>query len=366
MTDARLDIAARVLGLLDRGAFVATYKYAVLLGLLDLCLERSLDSGAPPDFVTTRQLAGKVVELYWRQVGSFSEDVRILRQNNGKQARILEEILAFQRECREPGITLWRARHQHAVRFERLLDEVEWTLVKMPLPKLQRVGTRNDAFLYAIAWDDAVAEGRVRRYQRGAGDQFDNRIVFQPGVAGALVALNGLLRPFIHREWCALVASLNGLPDSLLDDFLFGTPRTSFPEALRRDLVELQRGACFYCDDELRSATEIDHFIPWARFPTDAVENLVAAHRGCNGHKRDHLAAVPHLEHWWERFRPKSERAASLGRLAAAHSWPTRAEEVRGVGRSLYRRTPDGAPLWMKGKDFQLADERMIGRVLQT
>ena len=28
-----------LLGLLDRGSFVATYKYAVLIGLMDLCME---------------------------------------------------------------------------------------------------------------------------------------------------------------------------------------------------------------------------------------------------------------------------------------------------------------------------------------
>jgi len=32
--------AERVIALLDEGAFTATYKFAVLLALLDLCLER--------------------------------------------------------------------------------------------------------------------------------------------------------------------------------------------------------------------------------------------------------------------------------------------------------------------------------------
>ena len=42
-----------------------TYKYAVLLALIDVCLEHTQNSGAPPEMVTTRQLADKVVELYW-------------------------------------------------------------------------------------------------------------------------------------------------------------------------------------------------------------------------------------------------------------------------------------------------------------
>jgi hypothetical protein len=49
--------AERVVALLDEGAFTATYKYAVLLGLLDVVLERTSATGEPPSVVTTRQLA---------------------------------------------------------------------------------------------------------------------------------------------------------------------------------------------------------------------------------------------------------------------------------------------------------------------
>jgi hypothetical protein len=60
-----IGFAERVLELLDEGRFTATYKYAVLLALIDVCLERTQASGAPPDIVTTRQLADKIVEVYW-------------------------------------------------------------------------------------------------------------------------------------------------------------------------------------------------------------------------------------------------------------------------------------------------------------
>ena len=51
-----IKLAERMLALLDRGSFFATYKYAVLLGLMDLCMEHTSKSGAPCDFVTTREL----------------------------------------------------------------------------------------------------------------------------------------------------------------------------------------------------------------------------------------------------------------------------------------------------------------------
>ena len=53
--------------LLSDGSFVATYKFALLLALADLAVERGDDTteSLPLD---TRDLAEKFVELYWRQV----------------------------------------------------------------------------------------------------------------------------------------------------------------------------------------------------------------------------------------------------------------------------------------------------------
>ena len=49
MSDERGAIAfdEKVLELLDEGRYTATYKYAVLLALMDLCLERTQASGTP-------------------------------------------------------------------------------------------------------------------------------------------------------------------------------------------------------------------------------------------------------------------------------------------------------------------------------
>ena len=45
-----IGFAEKMLGLLDEGRFTATYKYAVLLGLMDLCIENTTPSGALTDF----------------------------------------------------------------------------------------------------------------------------------------------------------------------------------------------------------------------------------------------------------------------------------------------------------------------------
>jgi hypothetical protein len=79
--------AEKIVQLLDEGGFSATYKYAVLLALMDLCLERSAVDGSPPTSITTPQLAAKIVELYWPHAEPFDDTGVVLRQNNGSQPR---------------------------------------------------------------------------------------------------------------------------------------------------------------------------------------------------------------------------------------------------------------------------------------
>lgn len=54
----------KVLALLDQGAFTSTYKFAVLLGLMDFIVEEADKSGRPASKITTLQLAGKIIEAY--------------------------------------------------------------------------------------------------------------------------------------------------------------------------------------------------------------------------------------------------------------------------------------------------------------
>ena len=89
--------AERLLALLDQGKFTSTYKYAVLLALMDLVLEQTDLSGLSPQVITTRQLADKVVEIYWSHTNPF-EGIRVLLQNVGarnSQAEILTAITRY-------------------------------------------------------------------------------------------------------------------------------------------------------------------------------------------------------------------------------------------------------------------------------
>jgi len=353
--------AERLLMLLDEGAFTATYKYAVLLGLIDLCMEGVSAKGVPPTTITTRQLAEKVIELYWPHTVPYpgSEDADVLRQNAGGQAEIVSAIRRFRESVEDdPLAPLPRARAAAAKRFETLVRRVEWKLIEMPLPRLQTLGTGEDRFVYEIAWDRGVKLQSVRDYQRGQTGAFDNRVQLRPGVAEYLVQLNGVLRPLLHRHWTGMVARLNRLEASRLERFLFGTERTSLVVIGRR-LRDHQRGQCFYCGQDIRGPGEVDHFIPWSRYPDDGVDNLVFADRKCNGAKRDFLASAPHVERWRHRMDDRE-----LDELVAMTGWQRRSGATLGVGRAIYSRLPNGFRLWERAQEFVSADARRLIEIL--
>jgi CRISPR/Cas system Type II protein with McrA/HNH and RuvC-like nuclease domain len=90
---------------------------------------------------------------------------------------------------------------------------------------------------------------------------------------------------------------------------MFGSGRASL-EVYRPILVEYQHGDCFYCLRPLKDRSDVDHFIPWSRYPVDFGHNFVLAHSACNTRKADRLAAVEHLEKWRERNEMYGEELA--------------------------------------------------------
>jgi hypothetical protein len=363
-TDA-IAFGEKLLQLLDQGAFTATYKYAVLVGLIDLCLENTSRCGEPATVLTTRQLAEKVIELYWphtRPYPVLPADQPVLRQNRGQpgsQAEILRAIQTLRGHLEgDDTAPLFRVRQALGSRFERLVRTVEWKLIEMPLPRLQRIGRQLASFVYAIDWDEQISRSRVAAYQAGDATAFDGRILLAPGVGEHLVRLNGLLRPLLYRQWTAEVANINGLPESRLEAFLFGTDRMAIPSGLRQGLLELQDARCFYCGDRIGARPghqpEVDHFIPWARYPDNAIENLVVAHQHCNNDKRDFLPALPHVTHWLGRL--GDTQGHELATLSRQESWASRPHEIRGVATAIYLRLPAEMGLWAGRGRFEPFD----------
>ena len=362
-----IQLAEKVLAVLDLGSFSTTYKYALLTAILDLCVEKSSSKGIPPESLSTRQLAEKVIEQYWPHSVPYvgRDDVNgplVLRQSNVRetQAEIVSAIIDFRRDfAADPSEPLFRVR-QRVPEFGRLIHHVEWKLVEMPIPRLQVFGRDEDRFLYEYSWTKDISKRAVANYQRGKSNSFDNLLRLRPGVAETLVKLTGILRPILQREWSTRVARINRLEQAALEDFLFGAARVPHTP-LRDPLSELQGGRCFYCRERIRGDAEVDHFIPWARYPDNSLDNLVLAHGRCNNQKRDFFAAAEHVERWSDRMGLQNEKLDYVEKEA---KWTRNRDRSRSVALALYSRLPDTVRLWRERDEFVPMESKRIVQAL--
>jgi hypothetical protein len=279
--EAQVAFLRDVQRLLVEGSFTATYKFALLQALADLAVLRGDDSG---DGLTlgTLEIAEAMIGLYWRQALPYpgAADVGVLRQNTKGQAEIVARLV---RARGSADGSLARLLHDGR-EWDRLVRAVDRLVREMPLWRLQQVADTRLDFLYP--------------HNPGAPE-----VVLHPGVAYCLRAFHGLISELVRGAWVRFVRRQNlALVGETADltAFLFGTERAVLGP-LRPLLADLQHGRCFYCRRPLRGPGEVDHFIPWSRYPLDLGHNFVLAHTACNQAKSSHLAAIRHLEAWKER-----------------------------------------------------------------
>ena len=272
------------------GQFVASYKFALLHAIADLCVLKGDDSGETLE-LEVKDIGEKFIELYWQQcrpfqIGEKSTGI-VLQQNTGRQAAVISKVIEKQNEF---GGSLFKLKQTAPDLWQSLKKDVKRVINDMPLWKLQTVGSERLDFLY---------------------DNLDittKTITLKPGVAFCFRAFYGLMRDLIQGAWIRFIQKLNvnalgNLAD--LGTFLFDRERSSL-ETYKHILLDVQERQCFYCHGNLRNNIEVDHFIPWSRYPSDLGHNFVLAHPHCNNSKSDHLAAERHLQSWVERNQIRS------------------------------------------------------------
>ena len=283
-------LGVRLLELVRGGARTTTYKPATLLALVDVLAAHADGQGRVPDRVSVRELAERVVGLYWPQVRDFPGQRPYLQQSNdpNKGAVILDAVRDLHGAAREQGVrSPWRASLVLPGEYDRAVRKVAANLCRYPLARLQRpAGFREGQDYERLLYDDSPFGGGVREW-----------LDLRPGVGEQLLALSGLLTPVLQAEWTQQVAALNDLPSQDLRAHLFGRDRQDLGP-VRERLRQLQRGRCLYCDGALRSGGQVDHVIPWSLHPQDAIENLVLAHDRCNSSKSAYLLDVEPLAAW--------------------------------------------------------------------
>jgi hypothetical protein len=321
--------------LLAEGGFVATYKFALMQALADLSVEHQAAQDGSLRLHVER-LAEKFVEYYWNQARPFRD--RVLRQNISGQAEVLRRIQEY-RSLSDGKLGQLQA---DRAAWQKLIRHVAAVIVKMPLWKLQTVGNRKNEFLY-----------RESEYR-------DRSIRLLPGIPDAFRAFHPMLTSMIRGGWISQIHRIGANKQVLgaqaeLEDFLFGTDRRSlerFTAVIRRH----QSRECFYCGKPVTGQGDLDHFIPWSRYPLDLGHNFVYAHKGCNNAKRDHLAAVTHLERW--RIQNLDE-GHSLARAFEREGLSSDVERSVLIARWAYEQgCASGARLWIQDNEFEDSDYR--------
>ena len=271
--------------LLSEGNFVATYKYALLLALADISVEKGDDVGGELEIPTT-WIAEKFIAYYWRQATPYvpkspTQKSRILLQNTGNQAAIVKRISEARTTIGDSLASASSLAHA----WKPLVQQVDQTVRQMPLWKLQTVGTETFDFLYPN-----IGKGRT--------------ITLRPGIATCFRRFYGLTSDLVRGAWVRYVRRYNHDllgTTSDLSEFMFGSERAALGP-VRETLLDISDSRCFYCEKPIAAAaTHVDHFVPWAKYPVDLGHNFVLAHGTCNASKSDHIASVEYLEKWVER-----------------------------------------------------------------
>jgi hypothetical protein len=255
--------------ILQSGSFSSTYKFALLISLSRLSIEKGEDEGGTLILEYT-DLAEKFIELYWKQAVpyTFHEDGQlILNQNNGKQAAIVNRIILLRQSYSSLGLL----RRDTSV-WLKLLKEVAKTIKEMPVRYLQNINGQNFEFLYRLEYSN-------------------KQLTLLPQVMYCLRQFSEIIEELCQKRWIDYIRKnstnapiLNKLPN--LEQFMFEPSRNQL-NAVANVLVELQECKCFYCNKSMKKGSyAVDHFIPWSMYPSDTGHNFVLADSSCNSKKK--------------------------------------------------------------------------------
>ena len=316
---AQLGFLANVQRILEEGRFTATYKFALLIALTDLAVECGDHDG---DALTLplNAIAEKFIAMYWGHTRPFAG--AILQQSTGENIALLRRLAEMQ------SLAPMLAAARRLPEWSAFVRTVAQLVQIMPLYKLQALrGGGRLVFLY----EEKAEHGTIR---------------LLPGVAYCLRRFSGLIRMLARNAWVdevrgyaanrQYVAESHSLPE-----FLFGVDRGVL-NRVREVLQALQAGRCFYCHEPVHHGAQVDHFVPFALYPSDLAHNFVLAHSGCNGDKASLLADLPHLDSWIERNDRHGDEIA--GRLSDSRIVADR-ESAVGIAKWAYHRAADSASL---------------------
>ena len=317
--DDQLKFLHKIQRLLESGRFTSTYKFALLIALTNVAVANGNESSATL-IVNLEDVAREFLMLYWPQAKPY-QHLRVQLSQNSNALKPATILTLLGKEVASGKSDFARLRRYTGAR-DKLVTAARDLIVRMPLGRLQQFETvsdksySRDQFMYEFP-----AESGAQRALR--------TITLKSGVGACLRSLRGVIIALVQARWVRWVRDNNPAlgRDRKLEEFMFGQDRVALAQ-LAPKLYELQDGRCFYTQKRLDSikGAEVDHFIAWARYPSNDPLNLVLASRAANNDKGEHLASTRHVAAWVTRNKQHSKELTNKdsgdpGAIVAIARW---------------------------------------------
>ena len=337
----QLEFLRRTTRILDEGRFTSTYKFAMLMALTNIAVERGSDLAEKLE-IDLDDIAREFIKLYWGMSRPYPAlGKELLLQN--RQASRPSTMVSLLSDHAAASLESHRRERRYEASAAAIMAKARRTIMRDVFWALQTVGpsangcsAAGDRFLYDHP--DTKSDGTDIR-----------TMTLKPGVAACLRSLRSVIAAMVQARWARWIREHNPKigPDADLEEFMFGNERVPIRDHAPW-LYELQNGRCFYTQTKLKSPGEgqVDHFLPRARYVLDEPINFVLATKRANADKRDHVAGTEFLRDWVNRNQSHTMPAPIMN---AAHPGATTVtwQTARGIAEWMYEAAErDDLPAW--------------------
>lgn len=331
-----MNTAAAIEQVLSLGKKSSTYKLGLLRALVDFVIEQPAQEPRNGFHrIPAIELARRVLGLYWRPVRL---GIQQGTQGTEKIPATIDELAAS--GVAVPGVELASERSGLPLMnwietteaippaIVHALIEVRGVLLGQPIQYLHNVpGGEVGIFsllmqgLPASADYEASRKAAMTAGARPRGSSWAELLASEPAdlVLSArsyeeITEVRFWLRDSINIRWARECEGYRGAPVPL-EAFEFGEPARDslIVQSVKRLYTSIGLKTCLYSDQPLPPSWDLDHLLPWSRFPVDLFWNLVPAHPDMNRGKGGKFDLLPRLAE----VRPAYEKF--LGRVLASN-----------------------------------------------
>jgi len=194
-----------------------------------------------------------------------------------------------------------------------LLNEIKKKIIDQPLKAITNIQNEKESFFSIITKGVSFDQNYETHRNNASGLQKKDykkihnwkdlleiektNILLSHQVFLELTNLRFWLRDVVIKRWFQesvkkyKIKNMNMI--TLLDYWKEVPERNSWIMKLYRQLyLDMKISTCFYCDEDLENNFHLDHFIPWSKFPVNSFWNLYPCCVKCNSKKQNIILEI--------------------------------------------------------------------------